>query len=620
MRILQLHSDFFEYQPTKKEIDNAEETELKSVKYENIVVLLTCIEKDDDQKTANKAFEDVLKSLKTLGSNRIILYPYAHLSRRLATPIKALNILKNMEKIGRSKQIEVYRAPFGWTKTFTIRVKGHPLAEQLKIIEPNDTRNTKELSNALKVETKIISKWYISIEEGKLIDIEQYNFNKGSNLEKFKKYELSKSRIAKQIPPHVLLMKRLMIADYEPGSDSGNMRYYPKGRLIKGLIEQFVTEKVKEYGGVEVETPIMYDIEHPSLSSYLNRFPARQYTIKSDDKEMFLRFSACFGQFLMLKDFQLSYKQLPFRIYELTRYSFRREKSGEVSGLRRLRAFTMPDCHAICQDLEQAKTEMIRRFDLFLNVLEGIGLSKDEIQLALRFTRQFYEENKEFLRIIINKFGKHCLTEVWEDRFFYFTFKWEFNFIDNLEKASALSTDQIDVENARRYDIFYKDESDNKCYPIILHNSPSGAIERCIYALLEKAYMMEKKGGSPSLPVWLSPTQLRIIPVNKSHFSYVEEIADYIESNKIRVDIDDRDETISKRIRSAEREWVPYIAVIGEKETSSKTYQVRDRSSRKIRTMNLEELISEIALKSKDKPFQRLPLPRHLSKYTLFPT
>ncbi len=100
---------------------------------------------------------------------------------------------------------------------------------------------------------------------------------------------------------------------------------------MKSLLETYVSQRVAQYGGMEVETPIMYDFHHPSLSSYLNRFPARQYVLKSEDKELFLRFAACFGQFLMAHDAQFSYKQMPVKLYELTRYSFRREKAAKSS-------------------------------------------------------------------------------------------------------------------------------------------------------------------------------------------------------------------------------------------------------------------------------------------------
>jgi threonyl-tRNA synthetase len=638
MKILQLHSDFLEYQPTRKEIQSAEETETKPVRLEDIVVLLTCVEKGDTDTTAHRAVEEVMKSLKNLGANRIIIYPYAHLSTNLAPPREALKIMKEMESAAKKAGLEVHRAPFGWTKAFNIKVKGHPLAEQSKVIteteeaagkaaeagEAEEKKKEEEekgvTSQALKAEEKLVSHWFIFQPDGQLTPVENYRFtSRDTGLQRFKNYEISKVRASPQVPPHVTLMKRLNIADYEPGSDSGNMRYYPKGRLIKSLLEQYVTQRVREYGGVEVETPIMYDFEHPALASYLNRFPARQYVVRSEDKELFLRFSACFGQFLMAKDMQISYRQLPFRIYELTRYSFRREKSGEVSGLRRLRAFTMPDCHALCRNLDQAKEEAVKRFKLSISVLEGIGLSRDDFEFALRFTKQFYDENKEFLESLVQLFGRSALVEMWDERFFYFVFKWEFNFVDNLDKASALSTDQIDVENAERYGITYIEEDDAKRYPIILHNSPSGAIERCIYALLEKAYRVQRTGGTPTLPLWLSPTQVRLLPLNPSFEEHVIKLADELEQTSIRIDIDDRDETVSKRIRAAETEWIPYIAVIGEREASSGVLQIRDRQSGGMRNLTPQELREEIMRKTEGKPYLPLPLPRSVKKRPQFP-
>ena len=284
-----------------------------------------------------------------------------------------------------------------------------------------------------------------------------------------------------------------------------------------------------EYGCIEVETPIMYDAKHPSMESYFNRFPARQYNISEEGKHLFLRFAACFGQFLMAKDFQISYKNLPLKLYELTRYSFRREKSGELVGLRRLRAFTMPDCHSFCKDMEQAKLEAIKRFKLSIDVINGLGLTLDDIEMAMRFTEDFYTNNKEFVNELVRILGKSILVETWKEKFFYFTLKWELNFIDNLYKASALSTDQIDTENAARYNIFFVDEDGSKKNPIILHNSPSGAIERVIYALLEKAFKVQKEGKIPTLPTWLSPTQIRILPVSHEYLQYCEKLLETFE-------------------------------------------------------------------------------------------
>jgi threonyl-tRNA synthetase len=623
MRILQLHSNFIIFKPVEKEIAMAEETEKKENRFDEVVVLFTAVEEGDDAAVAQRAVDDVQAFLEKLKVNRILIYPYAHLSSNLARPAEALKIIKAMEARAKQKGIETSRAPFGWNKQFTLSIKGHPLAEQSRFYVPvaAETQVGKEekVSEAVKAEEKLESFWHILQPDGKLVPVEDFNFRGHENLEKFAKYEIKKVRASQQMPPHVPLMKRLEIADYELGSDPGNIRWYPKGRLIKSLLEQFVTSKMIAYGAMEVETPVMYDFNHPSLADYLNRFPARQYLLKTEDKELFLRFAACFGQFLMVHDAQFSYRHMPLKVYELTRYSFRREKSGEVVGLRRLRAFTMPDCHAFCTDLEQAKTEFTTRFNLCIEVLGDIGLSKEDYEVAVRFTKDFYEKNEDFIASLAKIFGKPLLAEVWAERFFYFTLKWDFNFVDNQDKAAALSTDQIDVENAKRYEITYIDEKGEKQYPLILHCSPSGAIERCVYALLEKAYKEQQGGKLPMFPLWLSPTQVRLIPMSDKYLEKVGEIANEIEAQCIRVDIDDRASTLQKRVREAETEWVPYVIVVGQREIESGVLAVRDREAHgKIKNIKLDELITKIKSKLVGKPFKPLPLPRNLSKRPQF--
>jgi threonyl-tRNA synthetase len=627
MRILQLHSNFIAFTPVAKEIAIAEEAEKKENRVEEAVVLFIAIEEGDDAAVAQKAINEAHAFLQKLKVNRILLYPYAHLSSNLAKPAEALKILKTMDAYAKQAGIETYRAPFGWNKQFTLSIKGHPLAEQARSYaaaqaevkaEGGAKKEEEPVSAALKAEDKLQSFWHVFMPDGSLVPIEEFKFKGHVNLQKFSQYEIKKTRAVTAMPPHVPLMKRLEIADYEAGSDPGNLRWYPKGRLIKSLLEQYVTARMNAYGAMEVETPIMYDFNHPSLSSYLNRFPARQYVLKSEDKELFLRFAACFGQFLMAHDAQFSYKQMPIKLYELTRYSFRREKSGEVVGLKRLRAFTMPDCHAFCMDLEQAKKEFMTRFNICIDVLANIGLTKDDYEIAMRFTRGFYDENKAFLAELAKTFGKPILAEVWNERFFYFILKWDLNFVDNQDKAAALSTDQIDVENAKRYEITYVDEKGEKQYPLILHCSPSGAIERDIYALLEKAYREQMKGNAPMLPLWLSPTQVRLIPISDKYMGKVEEIAKKIEVSCIRVDIDDTSATLQKKIREAEQEWVPYVVVIGEKEIESGMLAVRDRESRGQQNLTADELLTKIHDKIDGKPFKALPLPRSLSKRPQF--
>jgi len=610
MRILQLHCDNISYEATKKEIKSAEDIDPKPVSIDEVVVCFVAVEEGDDDNVALDAISQIKESMQKIGCKKLLLYPYAHLSANLSAPSTALSLLKLMES--ESSELEVSRAPFGWTKSYNVKVKGHPLAESSKVITPGDKKE--QTSTALESESKIKSYWYILSPDGSMVEFDKFNFSKHKKLEILAKYESDKKRTVDEPPPHVALMKKLAIADYEPASDHGNMRYFPNGRLIKGLLEQYVTNKVKDYGGYEVETPIMYDSHHPSMESYFNRFPARQYNIDADGKKLFLRFAACFGQFLMAHDFQMSYKNLPYRLYELTRYSFRREQSGELVGLRRLRAFTMPDCHAFCKDIPQAISEFRKRFDLSRDVLSNVGIQHDDYEMAIRFTEDFYNENKELILEMVKKLDKPVLVEMWKERFFYFVLKWEFNFVDNLGKASALSTDQIDVENGERYGIEFVDENNSTINPIILHNSPSGAIERVMYALLEKCAKDAKEGRKPMFPLWLAPTQVRIIPLTDDFLEFSQKLSDKLTAQNIRVDIDDRNESIGKRIRESEKEWIRYVLVIGEKEVGSENLSVRDRTQRDVKEISFDNFVEEIATQNADKPHSTLNLPPLLSK------
>ncbi|MEM3138600.1 MAG: threonine--tRNA ligase, partial [Archaeoglobaceae archaeon] len=353
----------------------------------------------------------------------------------------------------------------------------------------------------------------------------------------------------------------------------------------------------------------------PTLRKYLERFPARQYILQGDKREFFMRFAACFGQFLMLSDATITYKNLPLKIYELTRYSFRKEQRGELVGLRRLRAFTMPDMHTIVKDMNQAMEEFLRQYKLAVEVLSDIGINPDDYEVAIRITRDFYEENKDFVKKIAEVLQKPILLEMWDHRFFYFVLKFEFNFIDSLDKASALSTVQIDVENAERYGITFVDSDGNRKTPLILHCSASGAIERVMYALLEKAKFMLDAKRLPMLPVWLSPTQVRIVPVSEKYLEEAKKIAEMLPA---RVDVDDRNETLNKKIRDANTEWIPYIVVLGEKEIQEGKLTVTVRSESTLEKqkriqVTVEEFKKILQKDIEGKPFLPLPLPKLLS-------
>jgi threonyl-tRNA synthetase len=325
---------------------------------------------------------------------------------------------------------------------------------------------------------------------------------------------------------------------------------------------------------------------------------------------------------MIAHDMTVSYRNLPLRLYELTHYSFRREQSGEVSGLKRLRAFTMPDLHTFCKDLPQATEEFKRQFSTSLRWMESLNLDSE---VALRFVKEFYENNKALAQDLARIAGKPILVELWNERYFYFVMKFEFNVIDSMKKASALSTVQIDVENGKRFNITYADEKGEKQHPLILHTSISGSIDRNIYALLEREAIKMNQGKKPMLPLWLSPTQIRFIPVADEFVSDCEQCVNDFNALSpfyfIRADIDDREESVGRKIRDAEKEWVPYIVVIGEKERKDKVVSPRVRSSElgeDGKSYTISQLHGCIVDRVKDFPQQKLPLAVYLSKRPKF--
>ncbi|MFH1394299.1 MAG: threonine--tRNA ligase [Candidatus Micrarchaeota archaeon] len=622
MRILAVHSDYIEVEQMKKAIKDAEEVSKPKERYEEVLVVFTAVEEGDEDVAAvaeslRKESAAIAGQVKT---KTILLYPLVHLTSKPSAPRVAQKVIQKAEELLKKDGLEVSHSPFGWYKGYTLKCKGHPLSELSREIHALGSVDVKpsdieEVSKSLRQENALNSKFYILDLDGKLHEIDKFNFKDYPDLKKFAIYETRKVRAYEKEPPHIKLMKGHDLIDYEEGSDPGNFRFMPKGKLIKDILETSITDVCVGAGALEVETPIMYDFEHPTLKKYLNRFPARQYVVLSEDKKLFLRFAACFGQFLMAHDMVMSYKQLPLKMYELTRYSFRREQSGELAGLKRLRAFTMPDMHTFAANIDQAKAEFEKQFYMGLDWLAPLGL---ETEVGFRVQEDFFNENKDWYLKMVNSAGKPILIEMFKERYAYFITKFEFNFVDSMDKASALTTVQIDVENAETYDINYVDADGEKKKPFILHASISGSIERVIYALLEKEAMKMEKGGKAMFPVFLSPTQLRFIPVSAEQKEYAKGLMKKLFGRNIRADIDDRDETLGKKIREAQKEWVPFIAVVGDKEMKSGRLSVTIRESDEKKDLELEELAGMIEEQGKGQPFGKLSLPQELSKRPIF--
>lgn len=602
MRILLIHSDYLNYNvknktPVAEEIEDAK----KQGAFDESLVVFTAVEKDDEnnpQGIVKNLVKEVIKTNDQVKAENIVLYPYAHLSSSLSSPKVAVQVLKDAEETLIGEGLNVKRVPFGWYKAFEISCKGHPLSELSRTI-------TAEEEDEEEVEKKP-SSWSI-LDGNKLIDIDDFKFE-NDQLEKLVSYELGTGASDAGEPPHVKLMREKELCDYESASDVGNLKWFPKGRLVRDLLADYVYNLVVDQGAMPIETPIFYDLDNEAINVHAAKFGERQYRTDTK-KNLMLRFACCFGAFRVMADPFITWKNLPAKLYELSTYSFRFEKKGEVVGLKRLRAFTMPDFHSFCADMDSTLEEFSKQTDMCIQT----GLDLDvNYEIIFRATKDFYDENKDWMYSIGKKIGKPVLLEILPERKHYWSCKIDFAAIDYLGRPIENPTVQIDVESGKRFDITYLGEDGKEHYPTILHCSPTGSIERVICSLLEKT-AIEIDEKAPMLPTWLSPIEVRIITVGEDHKDFANELYDKINAENIRVDVDDRDESVSKKIRNAATEWIPYIFVVGDNEKESGVFSVTVRETGEKVDMTVDELIKEILDKTKGMPYRGLPLPKDIS-------
>lgn len=626
MRMLQIHSDGFSYEAKRKALKTAKDLEEKVYKTEDSCLVNFIAAETSDEKNVKDAAtttaEMIAAAAEEIKENNIVVYPWVHLTETPSKPSTGIKLLNGITKDLKKRGFNVVQVPFGWYKAFEIHCKGHPLAERSKVLDISkeiakgadvDVTEGEDLT-ALQAEEKATSEFWIVEPDGTMTDVKKFNYKKYKELDLYVKYETAKDRTVHDPPAHIEIMKNLELVDYEPGSDAGNFRWPPRGLTLKKAIEERVTSAMIDYGAHVVQTPLIYDYEHPSLKSYLQRFPSRQYVVRSGDRDYFARFSACFGQFLLISQAVVSHKQLPLKLFEIAP-SYRREQSGELAGMRRPRAFTMPDIHEIVADVEMAKDAVNNQLVFVRKLMDELEV---DYEVSLRLLRSFFEENKEFIMGFVATIGKPIMIEIFEERYAYFVFKAEWNVVDTQQKSGCLATIQIDVENSNRFNIKYVDDEGKEKYPLILHTSPSGSIERILYGVLEQASKDMKRGKVPHIPLWMTPVQVRMVPVNESLVDYCIEIGKSLQKAGIRYEIDDRQQTLGKGIRSAEKLWVPYILVVGDKEKESGELSVRRRELKDQVKMKVEDLISEISEKTTFAPKQRLMLPSLVSKQPIF--
>jgi len=603
MRVLAIHAKRFSYEITNPAVEEPEPLQENLKKsFENVLVLFVTIEEQDDQETVEEAVIEVRGIVEKVKPSKVLIYPYAHLSQNLAPPGKALEVLKELyTKATQILEIPVHRAPFGWYKSFELVCYGHPLSELSRAItKKKETRPT----------TPVHKKYYIMTSDGTLHSPWEFDYSQYPEL----KILVDKEVYGVELEGgenRVNYYCRKFGFEWESMSDHGHMRYNPLATTIMEAIAGYSWQVVKELGipVFKVMGTNMFSLKEKPVHEHAALFGDRLYEVEIDNEKYVLRYAACHQQFAMLKDWIISYKDLPFGVFEVAD-SYRLEQRGELSLCFRLRKFYMPDLHVIAKDLNEA-LEISKKIQLKIHG-EAAKLGRKYVALY-NVSEDFLVNHGEDLRELVKNENYPVLVAVVPPGIYYWVINVEYHIIDNLKRPREIATFQIDIGNSKRFDITYVDENNNKSYPVIIHTAIIGSLERYIYMVLDTAAIMEKEGKVPYLPTWLAPVQVRVIPVSKDLVDYAARIAEEIAKHSIRVDLDDRELSLGKKIRDAATSWIPYIVVIGRREVETGTLNVKIRKTNEQRVMRLEELVNLLLDEVKGYPRVDMAVPIRLS-------
>jgi len=609
MRLLLIHADRFEYETREKAVKEPEplDDSHKHGALQDGLVAFSTVEKNDEQdpeQITSNAASSIGEVLGWLKTKKVMVYPYAHLSTSLASREPAISILKGLEDKLVQRGYEVSRSPFGWYKSFTITAKGHPLSELSRTI----TVDTKSRQAASLVKTEYV----IMDQEGRLHSPEDFEF--GPHDAEFKSL-VEKEALKKGLTggePHFLDFARRFGIEWESFADVGQMRFGPEANLIMDLLADYAGQVIRRIGIpiLNVKGTNMFDVAVKPIKEHLQLFGSRAYEVKVDERTFVLRYAACFQQFSMVKDWTLSYRTLPFGTFEVAD-SYRMEQSGELLLSFRLRKFLMPDLHIYLKSVGEA----IKIGDkIHRTIYEEIRKLNREYVSLYNTTRPFFEANKDTFIELAKIEKKPILLNFVPEGLYYWVLNVEYNIIDDLDRPREIGTFQIDIGNAKRFGIAYTDEKGEKQFPVIIHTAVIGGLERYLFTLLDSAVRLERQGRKPMLPVWISPAQVRVIPIANHFVKQGMKLLKTLEKAGIRADLDDRDDTMQSKVRDAELSWIPYTIIYGEKEIKTKELSIRSRADAKESKITVAAFLKRFKAEVEGYPSKPLTYPVLLSQ------
>ena len=390
---------------------------------------------------------------------------------------------------------------------------------------------------------------------------------------------------------HRKLGKELELFTFSQKVGQGLPLWLPKGAELRGRLEDFLKAAQRKAGYEQVISPHIGNKELYITSGHYEKYGEDSFQpieTPADGESFLLKPMNCPHHCEIYKARPWSYKELPIRYAEFGTV-YRYEQSGELHGLTRVRGFTQDDAHIFCTP-DQLDQEFKNVIDLVLYVFKSLGFENFQAQVSIRDTKKLKKyigdpENwKKAEQAIINAAREKNLDFIIEEgEAAFYGPKLDFMVKDALGRKWQLGTIQVDYNLPERFELNYKG-SDNELHrPIMIHRAPFGSLERFV------AILLEHSGGN--FPLWLSPTQVNLLIMSEKHEKYAQKVLNFLENNEIRASLDNRNETIGKKIREAEISKVPFMLILGEKETKMENVSVRKHREGDLGMMDLKSFV-----------------------------
>jgi len=555
LRILQLDVDNITYEPVKPESEVYDEAKREKVSVRDALVLLISVEEGDDRELAVKAAVDAGKFMEQLGRNRVVVYPYAHLSTNLAKPSKAREILNDIaEEL--AKNYEMVKAPFGWNKKLSIDIKGHPLAEQSRTYsagaEESAAKQHKKARSG-EVNTAIVHKSDFS----GLPETDHRTISE--NLDLFTFQEVS----------------------------PGMVYWHKNGYIIYRELVKLMRDQIAKYDYDEISTPAIANIALWHVSGHIDHYKDNMFIFDSEGEKLGLKPMNCPSTMLIYKSRRWSYRELPFRTAIFDKI-YRNEISGALTGLFRVREMTQDDGHIFARE-DQIEGEIKNLLEIAKSTYALFGMSY-KLKLSTMpkdhmGDEKLWNEATEALTSALKSLGLDY--EVKEGEGAFYGPKIDGDVTDSMGRSWQCLTIQLDYQLPRRFNLEYTGEDGKPKVPVVIHRAILGSIERFAGVLIEHY--------QGKFPTWLAPVQIEVIPISEQVNTYAERVLRTLREKGFRVKLNDSDRTLEYKIRDAQLMKIPYMVILGKKEEANGTITVRTRGNSQKGDVKLEEFVERLA-------------------------